>query len=237
MISEQKPIWGLNKLLSVLISAGLMIVVVVLMLGAYFAPNIGLSLIIIGAFGFLPIGIVMGGVMIDTHLRCKILKGLTKRNLGVVNFISGNEIHSKIKDFDNDTLEAKNKLFYLMKGRVCNDKGEPMSTVEAEFIKFKSGIPTIYFDTTNAIPLSFHEDKLKIDPSQIAGVTIAHTTIQEAKLLKTGKQQLFISAFVLIGLIACAIYFAYTADQKTELIISMLEKAISQSSTVVQGGG
>lgn len=194
------------------------------------------AIIVMGAFGFLPIGIVVGGALVDKHLRCKVLKGMTKKNLGIVYFLSGSEYVSMIKNFDNDTIETKTKLFYLRKGKIYNEKDEAQSIIEPDKIKFQSGVPTMFFDVNNALPMSFHKEKTEIDPAVIAAITKAHIIIKEAESIGASKKQMAISVLVLVGIVGAAVYFAWQNNQLlSEQVVPALNalRAGVASTTVV----
>lgn len=234
-----KPIPNVMQLLSKVMVIGFMFTAFIGLYAYYVSASALNGLIVIGSFGFLPIGIVLGGVLIDTRLRCKVLRSLTKRNLGIVNFISGNESFSRIKDIDNDVLETKTRLYFLRKGRVYNDKGEVEHQIDSNAIKFTSGIPTINFDINNALPLSFHEEKSTIiDPGVIAGIIKAHVIIKEAEAMNISKKQLGVSVLVLIGLIGANLYYSYSMDSNIkEILIPLVQNAIERLSPTVVAGG
>lgn len=232
-----KPIPNMMQMMSKLLMFGFVLILLIGAYAYYLSASSLNAIIVIGAFGFLPIGLVMGGAVIDKSIRCKVLRAMTRRNLGIVNFLSGNEFFSRIKDFDNDVIETKTKIFYMVKGRILNDKGEVESAIDPSAIKFHSGIPNITFDLNTALPLTYNQDKTKIDPSVIAAATKAHVILKEAENLNMNKKVIGISVLALVGLMGATLYYVYSMDANIkEIIIPLIQSIKEPVATVVTGG-
>lgn len=222
---------------------GIIIITGVLTYSFYVTNGITMPIILLGAFGFLPIGFVLGGALVNTQFRCRILRSLLRKNYGVVHFVDGKDVFSKIKNFDQDIIEESSmlgksaeKLYYLKKGKIYDHKGDAVSKVDNDSVKFQSGVPVIFFDTNNMIPLSLHEEETSIHAEQMAAIIKAHTTIQENKLLGRTKKIAGISVLVLIAIMGATLYYAFSTLsllQELEPIIRNLDKS---TANIIQQG-
>lgn len=198
------------------------------------ATGMMIILLVMGSFGFLPIGLLLGAMMFDITMRIKVLRTITKKNLGIVNIVSGNQVFRIIKDFNNDMIELNKNLYYLKKDKIYNDKDEVLAELKDENIKFIGGIPSIYFDLKNLLPVKFYEDKIEVTPEELSAPIKAWIITKEAELLRW-KRATQISLIVLIAVVGIAIYFSYQNNGLLQdQVIPMLKQIVSTPSVVSQ---
>jgi hypothetical protein len=216
---------------------------VFLMLIRNFLPNDAMYTIIIlvGSFMFIPVGMIMGWVMFDPVMRCKILRKMSKRNYGLVNFVGkGRKMVSKIKNFDYGLIWkekecwvlTKDKIYQLTKdGNAANDGKEidPDSV-----ITLVDTVPVIFVDMDSMEPLSIiQKDRVAVFPGEIGPCLKAWMDNQKAKMLATKNAM---NLFMIIAIVACigAIVISFMTMGKVDELTKSLTTVQDQLNQIIQ---
>lgn len=180
---------------------------------------------LVGIFLFLPIGMIVGWMTLDSFMRCKMIRKVTRKNYGIVNFVGkGKKIISKIKNFDADLVWIKNKCWALTKGGIYEiDKyGERINEGDVidpdGVLTITETVPVLFIDMDSVEPLTFQkEGREGIMPEELGATLKGWVDNQMAKVMFLKRTM---DAYFMLVIIACfvAAYFAYTNNQMlTEL--------------------
>lgn len=161
-----------------------------------YAPNnnaIMTIVLLVGMSLFLPVGMILGWMMLDPYMRCKIMRKLTrgKNNFGLINFVGkGSKIVTKIKNFDEDLVWIKNRCWVLAKGKIkeINKDGEVISDEKVidpgMLLTLSETVPVMFIDLTSMEPLSFsNESREKVSPEEIGSFMKGWVDNQMAKIM------------------------------------------------------
>lgn len=207
------------------IITGLFIAMVILLLGSAYiylpVPDLGtiyfVVVIMVGMIAWLPIGIPVGAIFIDTYLRCRFLRIVTKKNYGVVHIVSkGQRIVTLIKDLDESIIMRGDAIWGISKGYIYNiSKKNLKLPILPKHIHYISNVPTIYLDYETMKPLSFHSEKTTISPKQLGSSLVGWAMVQKKKAIRQQKQinymYLIIAILIVINMILTAqIYMIIT---------------------------
>jgi hypothetical protein len=216
-----------------------------------------LVIMLLGATGFLPLGMFFGWMIVDPFQRAKAKRMMFKKNYGIVNFVSrGNKIISKIKDFDKDLLFIDEGVWVLEPNRVYKQSKDDCSTAEEEGNPILSrhihtiiGIPVIFLDIDTMRPLTMFKNEGDANPIDLASTLKGYIMNQLAKNMFF-KKTFTVMSILSITLIAVNLYFTYeiynvTMDLKDLLPklnsladrMDALIKAGQQAQTITQGAG
>lgn len=152
--------------------------------------DIGYVLILLlGATSFAPLGLMLGWFFGDPFQRAKIRRSITKKNYGIVNFVSkGARIMSTIKNFDYDILFVGDGVWILERNKVyMQDKNDGIMGTKAvypilpEHVNSVIGIPVIFLDVDTMRPLSFHKEAGEANPIDLASTMKGYIMNQLAK--------------------------------------------------------
>jgi hypothetical protein len=213
---------------------------VFIMLVRSFLPNemMYAMIIIMGSIMFIPVGMILGWVLFDPVMRCKILRKTSKRNYGLVNFVGkGRKMVSKIKNFDEGLIWkdkecwvlTKDKIYQMTKdGNAANDgkRLDPDSVVT-----LVDTVPVIFVDMDSMEPLSIiQKDRVPVYPGEIGPSMKAWMDNQRAKMLAT---KTTMNIFMIIAIVACigAIVISFLTMNKVEEMnksISIVQQQLNQ---------
>lgn len=185
--------------------------------------------IIIGSFMFIPVGMVVGWVMFDVFIRCKILRRISKRNYGIVNFVGkGKRIVSKIKNFDHGLIWQKEDLWVLTKGKIYqqtkdgNAANDGYNLDPDSVLTLVDTVPVIFVDMDSMEPLSItQQGRIPIYPSEIGSACKAWIDVQRAKLLSSKKTMdilLIIAVICSIGALVVCVLTMNKVEELTKLV-------------------
>jgi hypothetical protein len=185
--------------------------------------------IIIGSFMFIPVGMIVGWIMFDVFIRCKMLRRISKRNYGIVNFVGkGKRIVSKIKNFDHGLIWQKEDLWVLTKGKIYqqtkdgNAANEGYSLDPDSVLTLVDTVPVIFVDMDSMEPLSItQQGRTPIYPSEIGSACKAWIDVQRAKLLSSKKTMdilLIIAVICCIGAIVVSVLTMNKVEELTKLV-------------------
>lgn len=192
-----------------------------------------------GVFICIPIGMFLGFIFIDPWYRCKIMRKMTKRNYGIVFFVSkANKIVSKIKDFDAGLIWKKNECWILTKGAVYQLSKDSDQLVEKgkiesdKIVSLVETVPVLFVDLDSMEPLSLIAGKEPIRPEEIGANLKSWADNQLAKALFIRKSLDMYFIIVIIASIASAAigFMALTKidelNTKIDTIKAMLEEVL-----------
>lgn len=185
--------------------------------------------IIIGSFMFIPVGMIIGWIIFDVFMRCKILRRISKRNYGIVNFVGkGKRIVSKIKNFDYSLIWQKEDLWVLTKGKIYQQTKDGNAVNDGydldpdSVLTLVDTVPVIFVDMDSMEPLSItQQGREPIYPSEIGSACKAWMDVQRAKLLSSKKTMdilLLIAIICCIGAIVVSVLTMQKVDELTKLV-------------------
>jgi len=204
----------------------------IFMLYSYNPGNEAIMIIVllIGAFLFLPVGMVIGWFLLDPYMRCKMMRKLTRgqKNFGLINFVGkANKMVTKIKNFDEDLIWIKNRCWVLAKGKIkeINKNGEAISEEKVidpgKLLTLSETVPVLFIDLTSMEPLSFTtEGREKVSPEEIGSFMKGWVDNQMAKIMFLKKTLDIYFVIVILSCLAAA-FFAY---QNSESIAELQEE-------------
>lgn len=189
-------------------------------------------ILIIGTTLFIPIGMVIGWMLLDPYNRCKIMRKMTRgrKNYGIVNFVGkANKIVSKIKNFDEDLIWIGNRCWVLAKCKIkeISKNGEELTegTVidPTKILAMSETIPILFIDLTSMEPLSFtSEGREKVSPEEIGSFMKGWIDNQMAKIMFLKKTLDIYFIIVIISSLAAA-FFGYQNNQAIEELTTEIE--------------
>lgn len=208
---------------------------VFIMLVRNFLPNemMYVIIIMIGSTMFIPVGMILGWVLFDPVMRCKILRKTSRRNYGLVNFVGkGRKMVSKIKNFDEGLIWkdkecwvlTKDKIYQLTKDGNAANEGKCLDPDSV--VTLVDTVPVIFVDMDSMEPLSImQKDRVPVYPGEIGPSMKAWMDNQRAKMLATKNAM---NIFLIIAIVACigAIVISFLTMNKVD--------ELSKSLTIVQ---
>lgn len=196
----------------------------------------------IGAF----IGIFIGFIKFNTYRWITMKRRMTGKNYGIVYFKThGKSLYPIVKDFDNDVIETRGGKWVIQKDKIYlvtgdpkmnnteknKDKSSPIKKTEIQIneedIKILNGVPVIYLDLNDMIPLKFSNDP-EIEgysrvPQHIEAVLSKEIAAAEAESLYSQKNKLtlLIALVLIVAIIGVAL--SAIAFNNTNTIIAGLQ--------------
>jgi hypothetical protein len=244
-IKEKAPM-GIYKKADALIKiiGVIFIIVCIIAVGSiYTYDNDGgwlLVLCLLGSIAFLPIGIMLGFYVGDKYRFVKFLKMIMpSKNWVIVNFVTldgKNILYTKIKNLKSDILEKKGEAIWRVeRGRIYNDKGD-ISYDTDDFIKYKSGVPTIFLDASSFRPKTFLSEDKPIDSRELMASVKAWVIIQESKLLALKKlTQILIIVMIAVAIASAGLsYMTYDMVKKMTPLIQQAEANSASTAEAVK---
>lgn len=172
-------------------------------------------IMLIGVVLFLPIGMIIGYMVMDPFMRCKLMRKMTKKNWGVINFVAkGKKIISRIKNLDNDLIWIKNKCWAVTKegiyeldksgDRLIDDKNR---VIDADsVVTITETVPVMFVDMNSMQPLTFqYEGREGISPAELGSSLKGWVDNQLAKVMFLKKTM--DTYFIIV--ILCSLVSAY----------------------------
>lgn len=192
-------------------------------------------IMLLGSMLFLPVGMVLGWAVLDPYVRCKILRKMTRKNYGIINFVGkGQKVISKIKNFEQALIWKKNEVWIISEEFIYQLSKDGDSIVEKGKIKPESivtlidTIPVVFVDVDSMQPLSLARDRREgINPLELGATLKAWVDNQLAKamFLKSTYNIYFV---IIIGCAIGAILFGYINYTKLEEITETLKAMSTQ---------
>jgi len=198
-------------------------------------------LIIIGATSFLPIGMIMGWMLFDPVMRCKILRKMTKRNYGVIHFVGhGTKMFLKIKNFDHSLIWRNNECWVMAKSRIYqmskdgNAINEGKQIDDSKIITTVDTVPVMFVDTLSMEPLALHGDKRDaVYPEELGSSLKAWVDNQRQKMMAVKKMEdtiLLIIAICAVG----AVIISFITYQKVEEMQGSFDSLKAQLTNAIE---
>ena len=188
------------------------------------------AMIMLGSFMFMPIGMIMGWVILDPVMRCKVLRKVTRQNYGVVNFVGkGSKIISKIKNFDYSLIWRQKDCWVLTKDRIYQmtkdgNAANDGKRLDAEgVVTIVETVPVLFVDMDSMEPLSLSTgDRIPVYPSEIGPSLKAWVDNQRAKMLQVRKTS---DILIYVAIICCiaAVALSYTTYNKVEELYNLIQ--------------
>lgn len=185
--------------------------------------------IIIGSMMFLPVGMILGWVVFDCVMRCKILRKISHRNYGVVNFVGkGRKMVSKIKNFDYSLIWKQNECWVLTKDRLYqitkdgNAVNDGKQLDPDSIVTLVDTVPVVFVDLDSMEPLAIiKQGRAAVYPMEIGSALKGWVDNQRAKQLANRKT---IDIFIYIAIACCvgAIVVSILTLTKVEEILEMI---------------
>ena len=184
--------------------------------------SIMIIVLMLGVILFLPVGMIMGWMLFDPFMRCKIMRKMSKgRNYGIVNFVGkGKHIITKIKNFDNDFMWIKNKCWALTREGIyeLDKNGEQAThgtTLDPDsFVTVTESVPTMFVDIASMQPLTFEETGREgISPEELGSTLKGWTDNQMAKVMYLKRTVDAYFVIVIISALAAA-FIGYQNNQE-----------------------
>jgi len=220
------------------IMMGLSIAGIILVIVLYnYLPNDAMFalLIIIGATSFLPMGTIMGWLLFDPVMRCKVLRKVSKRNYGVVEFVGqGTKLFPKIKNFDDSLIWRNNECWVLAKSRVYQrtkdgnaiNKGKEIDS--ENIITYVDTVPVMFLDMKSMAPMRLtNEGDSNVYPVEIGSSLKAWVDNQRAKMMAVKKMEdmmMIILMAACIGAVVVSLITMARVEELSESIVGMDEK-------------
>ena len=231
---------NLRELVIAISVIGLILVVVL----KNFLPNDAMFalLIIIGATTFLPIGMVMGWLLFDPVMRCKVLRKTTKRNYGVIQFVGqGGKMFPKIKNFDNSLIWRNNECWVLAESRVYQQTKDGNAINNGKEIDAKNivtyvdTVPVMFLDTHSMAPMKLtNEGDTSVYPVEIGSSLKAWVDNQRAKMMAVKKMEDQIT-LIIIGACVCAVIVGVITYMKVEEMSETITSLREQMQFIIDG--
>lgn len=206
----------------------------------FYAPQndtLFLLILLIGVFMNIPIGMVFGWVLIDPFMRCKIMRKVSKRNFGIVNFVGkGKKMVTRIKNFDHDLVWIGNKCWVLTKAAIYELDKYGDTIVEGGEIKPENivsvteTVPVLFIDLDSMEPLSLkREFREKIQPEELGATLKGWIDNQMAKVSFLKKTMDIYFMIVIVSALAAAAlsYMIYTEQQTMAEDIESIKNTLS----------
>lgn len=207
----------------------------------YMYVKVEWALVVIIMYGImvcLPIGMFLGFIILDPWWRCKILRKTTKRNYGIVFFVSkAQKIVTKIKDFDAGLIWKKTQCWVLTKSAVyqLSKDGEQLierGVIESDkIISLVDTVPTLFVDLDSMEPLSLMAGNEPISPEEIGSSLKSWADNQLAKALFIRKSLDMYFIIVIIASIAAAglAYYGTTKIDELSTKITALNNLVQNA--------
>lgn len=210
-----------------------------------------LALLLLGSAGFLPIGLILGWLIMDPFQRARVMRTMFKKNYGIVNFVSrGGKIIAKVKNFDMDLLFTNDGVWVLNPNRVFRlaksgegTEEEASNPISEKHITTVMGIPNLFLSIDTMEPLTFDKDEGGPNPIDLASTMKGYIMNQLAKNMFFKKTFTAVSILSIV-LIIVDVYFTweiYNVMMEIKDLLPQLKSLASNSGqivqTITQGGG
>jgi len=220
------------------ITVGLAVVGIILVVVLRnFLPNTAMFalLIIIGATSFLPVGMILGWLLFDPIMRCKVLRKMTKRNYGVVNFVGeGTKLFPKIKNFDYSLIWKQNECWVLAKSRIYQMTKDGNALNDGKqidpgcIVTYVDTVPVLFVDTHSMEPLILSmEGRASVYPAEIGSALKAWVDNQRAKMMAVKKMENTIMLVIIVACVGAVVVSFITmtkVEEMSESITSLKEQ-------------
>jgi hypothetical protein len=196
--------------------------------------------LLLGSMMFLPVGMVLGWAVLDPYVRCKILRKMTRKNYGIINFVGkGQKLISKIKNFEQALVWKKNEVWIISEEFVYQLTKDGDSIVEKGKINPESivtlidTVPVMFVDVDSMQPLTLARDRREgINPLELGATLKSWVDNQLAKAMFL-KQTYNIYFVIIIGCSIGAILFGYVNYTKLDELSNSVKTLSAQIQSVL----
>ncbi len=213
--------------------------------------NVILITMLAGGIFYLPLGIILGKIMLDPKTRVRALRAITRKNLGLISFVSrGRQIKSLIRNLDEDFIWIGKKVWHITNEKIYwYDEANEEKEIDLDPSKSytSSGIPMLFIAINNLTPLSFGETTTTNKPEQLGSSMKGWAANQLANNVLAGKSIQIGMFLILIGVAAAATFSFLTwrliEDQLLPAILNLQGGGVSEQvveqvvKQVTQSGG
>lgn len=198
-------------------------------------------MVLLGSMMFLPVGMILGWAILDPYVRAKILRKVTHRNWGIINFVGkGQKIFTKIKNFDNALVWKKNEVWIITREHVYQITKDGDAVVKKDKIDPESivtlidTVPVLFVDLDSMQPLSLARDRREgINPLELGSTLKAWVDNQLAKAMFL-KKTMDIYFIIIIICSVLAIGISYMNMNKIDTLTSQMKTVQGTLNTLVQ---
>ena len=193
--------------------------------------------IMLGSMMFLPAGMILGWAILDPYVRCKLLRRMTKRNYGIVNFVGkGNKMVSKIKNFDDALIWIKNKVWVITREQIYQLTKQGDDIVEGNHIEpdniisLIETVPVLFVDMDSMQPLSLaREGREAINPEELGSTLKSWADNQLAKAIMLKKtMDIYFVIMIICSIASCMIgYVLYTRITDVQAQLDGIQSQLS----------
>ena len=185
----------------------------------YYLSKAAFIAALVSGMMFVPIGMLVGALFASSF-RVKILRRITRKNYGMVKFIHSNKlIKPVIANLDSDIIRFGDGVYILDKQTIKREGTDTPSSdmILENVIKFEEGIPTIYYDITDIMPVDFansvkraesESDRFRL-PSQVSATLNKEIAVEKAKIMQAFKSRQSMYMLIIIALLVINVYFTY----------------------------
>jgi hypothetical protein len=198
--------------------------------------------LMLGSFMFLPVGMIIGWATLDPYVRCKLLKKISHKNYGIINFVGkGQKIISKIKNFDQGLVWKKNETWVITKEHVYQLSKDGDSIVEKAKIDPESiitlidTVPVLFVDLDSMQPLSLARDRREgINPLELGSTLKALVDNQLAKAMFLKKtMDMYLLIIIIISVVGVGMSYMNMNNQndlagQVKLLHNQLNEVLSR---------
>jgi len=194
-------------------------------------------ILIMGMLLFLPVGIIVGWVILDPVMRCKIARKVTRKNFGLIYFLAkGKKFFPRMKNFDNDLLFIKNKCWAITSSGIYEtdpdgERLEKGTVIDPDgVVTISETVPIMFIDMKSIEPLVFDtKDRERIQPEELGSFLKGWTDNQLAKVMFLKRTIDLYFIIVIISCIAAAFfgYQNYTAMEEMRTELEAVKKLLS----------
>lgn len=195
---------------------------------------------VLGSLVFIPIGIAIGAIF-SSNIRIKMLRALTKKNIGFVKFITSRKIIKPvIANLDRDIIRFGEGIYIVNKKFIKRESPDDTYSyypIDPERVKYEEGIPVIYFDIDDIMPLDFNypnaeeQDKFRI-PSQVSATLNKEIAVEKAKVMNAFASRQNIFMIIVIGALLISLYLVWSNYNTTKELKKIIEPMKSEVSSV-----
>lgn len=199
-----------------------------------------LGIIFLSVFGAL-IGFFIGKIT-DPFFKVKLLRSLDKKAKWIILAIVSKDrrsIRRLVVNPMDDVVNIKNSFWTIEANkiyRVEKEKNKVSSfEITQNMVKWEEGVPVVYCDEDNIIPLNFHSNDTNVKPDEVGSILLSWVNNQLAKGLSTIQQHRTLLLVILIlGVLTLA--FNYFIWDKLDDIQKVCVMGTSTASIVPEGG-
>lgn len=195
-----------------------------------------LVVLMLGSCMFLPAGMILGWAILDPYVRCKLLRRMTKKNYGIVNFLGkGNKMVSKIKNLDDALIWVKNKVWVITREHIyqLTKQGDDITeggVIEPDnIISLIETVPVLFCDLDSMQPLTLaREGREAINPEELGSTLKSWADNQLAKAIMLKKtMDMYFVIMIICSIASCVIgYVLYTKIDELGKDISTIKQQL-----------